>query len=306
MKAFVTGGTGFIGSYLIKWLVDEGHDVLALKRETSSMNNLDGYELRVNWIDITSNWQKAFLSFAPDIVYNLAWSGVSSDQRTDWKMQIGNISFQQELLDCLMETGCRKFVGIGSQSEYGDFNEKIDETYPANPKTAYAASKVAALEILKCYAEINTIDWYWFRLFPLFGPHESDKWLIPSLIKNIVSGKSMNLTLGEQCLPYLYVGECAKAIGSVIYCEGKSGVYNVCANNPKRLKDLVCFIRDKIKPDFKLNFGAVPYRYGQSMYMEGATKSLQENIYSLNTSDFNLRLEQTINYYLNKYHARNC
>lgn len=301
MKAFVTGASGFIGSYLVKALVDEGHEVLCLKRLTSNLDALDGYVDRVKWIDNTERWVSAVRSFRPYIIYHLAWNGVAATDRIIWEKQVSNVTMQQELLDLALEVGCKKIVSTGSQSEYGDFENKIDESYPVNPKTAYAAIKVASLVIMKSFCKINGIDWYWFRLFPLFGPHETDRWLIPSLIKNIATSDHMDLTPGEQKLSYLYVGECAKAIMMAIYAKGKSGVYNVCSDNPMPLRTLVEKIRDKVNPDFKLNFGALPYRYGQCMYMEGDTKALRTNICDLNTSDFYEKLDMTIEYYLKKY-----
>ena len=301
MKAFVTGASGFIGSYLVKALVDEGHEVLCLKRLTSKLDALDGYVDRVKWIDNTEGWMDAVRSFKPYILYHLAWNGVAASDRSIWEKQVSNITMQQELLDLALEVGCKKIVGTGSQSEYGDFENKIDESYPVNPKTAYAAAKVASLTIMKSFCEINDIGWYWFRLFPLFGPHEADRWLIPSLIKSIATSDHMDLTLGEQKLSYLYVGECAKAIMMAIHAEGKSGVYNVCSDNPMPLRTLVEKIRDKVNPNFKLNFGALPYRYGQCMYMEGDTTALRANIYVLKTSDFEDKLDMTIEHYLKKY-----
>lgn len=301
MKAFVTGASGFIGSYLVKTLVDEGHVVMCLKRPTSNLEALDDYVNRVKWIDNTEDWKSAVRSFNPYIIYHLAWNGVAASDRILWEKQVSNVAMQQELLDLALEVGCKKIVGTGSQSEYGDFENIIDESYPVNPKTAYAAVKAAALIIMRSFCEINGIDWYWFRLFPLFGPHEVDRWLIPSLIKRIATSDHMDLTLGEQKLSYLYVGECAKAIMMAIYADGKSGVYNVCSDNPMPLSTLVKKIRNKINPNFKLNFGALPYRYGQCMYMEGDTKALRTNIYDLNTSDFDEKLDMTIDYYMQKY-----
>ena len=301
MRAFVTGASGFIGSYIVKALVDDGHEVLCLKRPTSNLEGLEVYVDRVNWINNTDDWKAAFRDFKPFIIYNLAWNGVAAADRVIWEKQVCNVAMQQELLDLALETGCKKIVGTGSQSEYGDFENKIDENYPINPKTAYAAVKVASLVIMKSFCEINNIDWYWFRLFPLFGPHESERWLIPSLIKSIATEEHMDLTPGEQKLSYLYVGECAKAIEMAIRTEGKSGVYNICSDNPMALKTLVTKIRDKINPSFKLNFGALQYRYGQCMYMEGDTTALRTNIYNLNTSDFDEKLDITIDYYLRKY-----
>ena len=301
MKVFVTGASGFVGSYLVKTLMDDGHEVLCLKRPSSNLSRLDNYADKIKWVDRTDNWQETVVTFQPYITYHLAWDGVTAAERSVWQKQIGNIVFQQELLDIALASGCKKYVGIGSQAEYGNFNNKIDESYPVHPLTAYAAAKVAALDVVRTFCETNQIEWYWFRLFPLFGPYETDQWLIPSLIRNMFTQESMNLTSGEQKLPYLYVGECANAIKAAITADGHGGVYNICSDNPIPLKRLVTYIRDKVKPDFKLNFGALPYRYGQSMYMEGDTTALRENIYDIVTSDFEQRLSETIDYYIRKY-----
>ena len=299
MKVFITGATGFIGSYLLRELLSQGHELLCLKRPTSDLSRLS--DLQVHWINTSDDWQTAFKSFRPEAVFNLAWDGVSASDRVIWQKQVQNISFQQNLLDISAECGVKKFIGIGSQSEYGDFEGVIDETFPVNPKTAYAAAKIACLDILKPFCEIHEIEWYWFRLFPLFGLGESDRWLIPSLIKAMCTQESMDLTKGEQRLPYLYVGECAKAIASPLNVQGKSGIYNVCADNPQPLKTLVTKIKDQINPRFQLNFGALDYRFGQSMLMGSKTDKLAANLYTLDTTSFEARLQETIQYYRNLY-----
>lgn len=305
MKIFETGATGFIGSYLAKHLLAEGHELLCLKRTTSNLFRVDECKEKIKWVNTTDDWTRVFRMFQPDIVFNLAWDGVSSSDRVVWPKQVHNIEMQQTLLDLSLECGVRKFIGTGSQSEYGDFEGTVAETFPANPKTAYAAAKLACLDLLKAFCEINKIEWYWFRLFPLFGPSETDRWLIPSLVKSILTQDHMDLTVGEQVLPYLYVGECAKAMASPIISDNKSGVYNVCADNPQPLRNLVGAIRDKVNPEFQLNFGALPYRYGQSMYMCGDTSKLATNLYKLDTSTFKKKLEETIKYYIDIYGANN-
>ena len=299
MKLFITGSTGFIGSYLVRQLINDGHELLCLKRSTSDISRLA--DLQIQWVNVSEDWHEAFRQFQPEAIFNLAWDGVSASDRVIWQKQVQNISFQQNLLDISAECGVRKFIGTGSQSEYGDFEGVIDETYPVNPKTAYAATKLACLDLVKCFCEIHNIEWYWFRLFPLFGPGESDRWLIPSLIKAMCTSKEMDLTPGEQRLPYLYVGECAKAIASPLNVQGKSGIYNVCADNPQPLKTLVTKIKDQINPGFQLNFGALDYRFGQSMLMGSKTDKLAANLYTLDTTSFEARLQETIQYYRNLY-----
>ena len=145
MKVFVTGASGFIGSYLAKELLNQGHDLLCLKRISSNLFRLGDSAQVIKWIDNTDDWQGEFKQFCPEAVFYLAWDGVSSADRVIWRKQVKNLELQQELLDLSQECGVKKFIGTGSQSEYGDFEGVVDEKYPANPKTAYAASKLVEL-----------------------------------------------------------------------------------------------------------------------------------------------------------------
>ena len=116
----------------------------------------------------------------------------------------------------------------------------------------------------------------------------------------------MDLTPGEQKLAYLYVGEVANSITSpIVSVEDKSGVYNICSDNPRPLKEMVSSIRDLVDPGFKLNFGALQYRYGQCMYMEGDTAKIKKNLYKIDTSSYNERMKQTVEYYIKKYKHAN-
>ena len=301
MKILITGATGFIGSYLLRKLCQDNHNIVCLKRASSDLFRVNDIADQVTWINTEDDWECAVKDFKPETIFHLAWNGVSSNDRIIWETQISNINIQQKLLDLALVCKTTKFIGVGSQSEYGDFENKIDESYPEAPKTAYAAVKNASKVLLQTFCEINKVDWYWFRVFPVFGAYESLNWLIPSLIKNICSLESMDLTLGEQKLAYLYVGECANAIASALEVEGRSGIYNICADNPIPLKELVVKIKNKINPDFKLNFGALPYRYGQSMYTEGDTTALRANLYEIQTNEFDIHLDKTITYYIKLY-----
>ena len=63
MKVFVTGASGFIGSYLVKQLINDGHELLCLKRLTSDISRLA--DLQIQWVNVTDDWQSTFKESLP-------------------------------------------------------------------------------------------------------------------------------------------------------------------------------------------------------------------------------------------------
>lgn len=302
MKVLITGATGFIGSYVCEYLLLKGHKVMATCRKTSDFNRCINIKGSIDWVySDLEGWKEKIVAFKPDVIINLAWSGVEAIKRSNWSSQVFNIQMQQTYLDIAKQCGTKIFIGAGSQAEYGSFCKIIEEDEPTNPTTAYGAVKLASLDILKSFCSQNDIKWYWFRIFPCYGEGEGEEWLIPSLIKNILKGTKIELTKGEQKLAYLYIKEVAQVFVDSIESEAPCGVYNISSNKSIALKDLVIKIRDQINPNYDLHFGALPYREGQSMHMEGNNQKVCKYIYKINSDHFDEKIIQTINYYIEKY-----
>jgi len=187
-RILITGISGFLGSQIAKELISQGHLLIATKRPNSDLWRCEDYLNKVNWIDLNdATWQSKILEFHPQIFIHTAWSGVSAFQRDDWDVQFSNIDFALKLLQLSKQCKVKKIIGFGSQAEYGNFSEIVDENYQLNPSSAYGAAKIAVSQIIENYCSINEINWYWFRLFSFFGEFESDNWFIPTLIKKIIS-----------------------------------------------------------------------------------------------------------------------
>lgn len=304
MRILLTGATGFLGSHIAESLLTDKYEILALKRTISKYDNLS-FTHSVLWVDIdTLGWEKRVVEFSPSIIIHTAWIGVSSEGRDNWNDQLENIDFMTQLLELARLCGNCKFISLGSQAEYGNFSGKIDETYPVNPTNAYGFVKVSAQRMLQSFCEIHNICWYWLRVFSVFGERESDKWLIPNVIKAILQGEEkIDCTFGQQRYSYLYVKDFAEAVKKIVKSDGNySGIYNISSNHPIKLRTLLEMIKEKTNPNFQLNYGALPYRSGQSMHMEGDASKFQSQFGDIVLSDFENKLEKTINYYKEQNH----
>lgn len=302
-KIFVTGASGFIGSNLCRDLVEMGYSIIALKRKDSNLEKCHEFEDALTWVlDGNSDWEKNVLDFRPNVIIHCAWGGVMAEERDNWEIQSKNLFLVYKLLEIGRKTKIKKFIGLGSQAEYGIIDGKVSEHQKVRPNNAYGAMKFATSKLIEHGCRDNNIHWYWLRLFSFFGENESDNWLIPSSIKRMLIDKEMNFTPGEQKYAYLYIKDLCHAIISVIsHNSDKSGIYNLSSNHPVSIKDIITFIRDAVNPDFQLNFGALPYRPNQPMHIEGDISAFENSFGKIDTANFYQKLGKVISSLKNKY-----
>ena len=272
MTILLTGATGFLGSHLLKALVSKGYKVVVLKCSTSDMWRLKGFENTFISYDIDQvPLQKVFQEQPIDTVIHTAWAGVASTDRDNWEVQIENFYFSKKLIDLSVLFNIKKIICLGSQAEYGNYNEKVNEDFLPTPIGAYASVKLFTSHYLRNIAQENHISWYWIRVFSIIGENETQSWLLSQVIKSLLVNNSIELTEGEQYYDYMYVADFVSAIEKILSAEKKeSGTYNLCTGIPIKIKDLLCLIADKLNKDKQLlRFGAIPYRPNQNMFMIG-------------------------------------
>lgn len=301
-KVLLTGATGFLGSHVAEILSKKGIEIVALKRATSNIWRCSTFVNNIIWIDFDDQgeWKKKVTSHSPSEIIHCAWVGVESKDRNNWSLQSKNIELLVNLLEITQFLKLEKFVFLGSQAEYGNIGHKVSEDQVVNPLSAYASIKLGCLHILKTFSDLNNLNWVWLRVFSVFGERESPAWLIPTVINSMKAQSEMNFTWGEQKYAYLYAGDFAKILLSIVENKIASGVYNVSGNQALSLKLLLTKLRDLINPSFILNFGVIPYRTNQPMHVEGDITKLANEIGVINFTDFDVALSKTLNYYLSK------
>jgi nucleoside-diphosphate-sugar epimerase len=301
-KILITGITGFIGSQIAELLVQYNFIVIGLKRSQSDIWRCEEFKEKIIWVDVDGedDYKKHLENLGFDVLIHCAWIGVESNERDRWDVQSKNLTFLSELLQISKKVKVKKLLVLGSQSEYGQIEGKISEAHTTRPINAYAAIKLACLELTKNFANINDIKWIWIRIFSLFGEKEGNNWLIPYTLNSIKNNVNLELTHGEQKYAYLYIRDFAEIIYNIIDKHVDSGVYNVSSVKSISIKSLVTQIRDLVNPAFELKFGRLEYRKNQSMHIEGDMKKLEDQIGKIQFTDFNVAIVNTINYFLNQ------
>ncbi|NBK97184.1 MAG: NAD(P)-dependent oxidoreductase [Erysipelotrichia bacterium] len=275
MRIFLTGATGFLGYHVAKKLIDKGHSLLCLKRSTSKNPFNERYNAKIQWVENNDSFHKNISDFAPDILIHGAWAGVTVLDRQDVNIQSYNYEFSKQLIEIYPY---KQIIGMGSQDEYGNINSKVTEEHPLHPITQYGIYKIKTCNFLIDYCTNKGIEWQWIRIFNMYGEKQSPSWLIPAIVEKCREGISfMDTTYGEQQYAYLYAEDFGNGFASMIGSCGKSGIYNISASTPVPLKKIFEIIKNITGSNIIFNYGAIPYREGQSMMICGdATKFKKE------------------------------
>lgn len=293
MKIFVTGATGYLGYHFVKAALNHGHDVLCLRRETSKSLFEPSIENKVQWVINNDSMKDVVVSFEPDILFHAAWGGVRGIDRENVDMQNQNIKMSHNLFHLYPY---KQIISIGSQAEYGYYNDVISEDYPLNPVMEYAKAKVKCCNEMIEICQKNNIEWQWIRIFTVFGENQTGG-LIKIFVEKCLKGdKTFDTTLGEQRYSYLYANDFAEAICLMLGSKGKCGIYNL--SQPKCLKsnrEIIESVKKVTDSDICLNFGAIPYPEGQVMLMDGSVEKFMNAFGMVPYTDFYNALTNTIN-----------
>ena len=270
-RVVLTGATGFIGSYLAEALVAKGYEVAAIRRGQSDPWRVAAVAGQLTWINLDApDWEQQLLAWQAEYFVHSAWSGVGVGHRDDWQSQLTNLTFTMQLLQLLAQGPLKKVISLGSQAEYGAFDGRIDEMYPAQPTAAYGAVKLATLSLVQAYCQAQGLEWYWLRVFAVFGPREDKHWFVSFVADSLLRRESPNLTGCEQRYDYLFASDLARAIVQTLpAATGLSGIYNIGANHATSLKKIVDALQELTGAATPVNYGALSYRAGQVMHMEG-------------------------------------
>lgn len=280
-RAIITGATGAIGTALVKELVAHEIEVLVFCRENSERNSqiLEHPLVTKMYCSLDNlNTQNNYTKKKYDIFYHLAWDGTTGAARNDMYLQNRNVKYALDAVGVAKRFGCKKFIGAGSQAEYGRFEGKLKPNTQTFPETGYGYAKLCAGQMTREYAHQIGLEYNWVRILSVYGPNDNSKSMIMSTIIKLKNGEIPQLTKGKQMWEYLYSGDAANAF-YLIGDKGINGkVYVLGSGEVKPLAEYIKTIRDIVSPNQKLVFGAIPYSKKQIMYLCADISELEKDI----------------------------
>lgn len=263
-KVIITAANSFIGRRLCKVLTDAGYFVYAVVRDSFTDEKM--YCNCENLVLVHSDMEEYDLLHEKigeccDIGIALAWNGTRGRERDDRLQQEQNYKNSIKCVHSFIKKDCRLIMTAGSQAEYGPRNtmEKVLETDDCNPNTEYGRFKLKFyLETLKI-CKLNNVRLIEPRFFSLYGPDDSDKTMIVSIIRSMLRNAPCELTRCVQMWDFLYIDDAVDALLKLLQSESAEGVYNFGSGVSRQLKDYIEIMHNVAKSKSPLLYGAVAY-----------------------------------------------
>ena len=261
--ALITGACGFIGRNLIQELSSHGYATVAIDRgENDPFRDLADTDYIS--CDLTSkSCADIHIPRQCDVLYHLAWIGVSPETRSDVDMQLKNVDACVNAIRIAEKNGIKDVVFIGSTLEYCYNGTPISETSLPTPANVYGSTKVATRFLCEQMCVSASINFKYAVITSIYGAGRDDNSVISYCIKSLLSGISPDLSKSTQIWDFVHISDAVKALRLIGETDDKNAFYSVGTGENKPLKYYIEILKELISPDTKINYGVKPYQNGK-------------------------------------------
>ena len=174
-----------------------------------------------------------------DVLYHFAWTGTARKERDDPVVQERNITHTLAAVELAKRCGCNRFVGAGSQAEYGPVEGIIDAETKCAPATAYGAAKLAAGVLSRRLCVLYGIAHIWGRIFSVYGPHDSNGTMLDDALKAFARKEIAHFSAATQTWNYLYEDDAGEFFLRFGQADTPAGTYLVASDESRPLREYI-------------------------------------------------------------------
>ena len=320
-KVIVTGGYGFIGSNLIKYLLKKNYFVINIDKLAYAANLYNLKDVKSSKsiflkADINNKTllQKILKKYKPSLVFNLA-AETHVDRSIDSPEPFisnninGVFSILESMRSYIKNTNKKiRLVHISTDEVYGDLNkknERANENFPYKPSSPYAASKASGDHLIKSYIRTYNFPAIISNCSNNYGPNQFPEKLIPKIIFNILNNKPIPIyAKGLNSREWIHVEDHCRAL-ELLATKGKIGQnYNIGSSSNltnlkltklilKKMKEKISYVGKKVKIIYVKDRPGHDFRYAIN------SRKIRTELNWKPLTNLNKGISKTIDWYIN-------
>jgi len=296
----VTGASGFIGTHLVRALVEGGCRPVMLTRSTAKALATHDHALECARIDLADrdSIRETLSRVSPATILHLAGTRGHHDPRgASVACMEGNLDTTVRLLDAAMNTRIRRLVIIGSAEEYGNQRGPLDETMPLLASSDYGISKVKATSHALEMHQTRGCPVVVVRPFSVYGPRQPSNMFVAEAIESAVNNIPFAMSRGDQKRDLIFIDDVVRGLIAAACAPGVEGqVINLGTGRAHRLRDVAERIWQMTGSQAALLIGSRPARE-EELYDTWADNSLARRLLDwAPTVDLEIGLKLTIDF----------
>lgn len=291
-KVLVTGANGFIGSSLIKKMIANNIEVVAVDITFAGKRLPDSNLIT----KVESGVEAALAEKIPageyDAFYHLAWKGVNGAEKADPSVQIANIQMAVDCANICKQLNVKKLLCAGTVAENATFS--LPELAKTSGGMMYGVAKHACRLILEDYCKNIGQQFVWMQFSNIYGVGNKTGNLVSYTLGELLAGKEATFGPALQPYDFIYVDDLIEAVYRLGANDTKKSFYYIGSGSPRILKDYLLRIGELAGCADKVGIGIRPddgIKYTMDMF---CNKDLVETIGEYVCTSFVDGIEKTI------------
>lgn len=291
-KVIITGANGFIGSSLIKKMVANNVEVVAVDI-TFAGDRLPATDLITK---IELGVDAALADKIPageyDAFYHLAWRGVNGAEKADPTVQLANIQMAVDCANICKKLSVKKYLCAGTVAENATFS--LSNLQQTSGGMMYGVAKHACRLIVEDYCKNIGQNFVWMQFSNIYGVGNKTGNLVSYTLGELMAGKEATFSPALQPYDFIYVEDLIEAVYRLGANETKKAFYYIGSGSPRILKNYLLRIGELVGYADKVGIGIRPddgIKYSMDMF---CNKDLVEAVGEYVSTDFDNGINKTI------------
>lgn len=261
MHILVTGGAGFIGSYIVDRLISKGHKVIVLDNLSSGNPEFINKSAEFHEVDLAYQKDKIgqLMEGVEQVWHIAADPEVKIENKEPEVIYRNNVLATFNILEEMRKSQIGEVVFTSTSTVYGEAKRiPTPEEYPTIPISLYGASKLACEALISSYCYTFDMRGWLYRFANVIGKR-SNHGVIYDFIQKLRNnpGELEILGDGEQNKSYIYISDCVDAMFSGLRAEDNVNIFNIGSEDQVKVKRIAEIVSEEMElvPDFKFTGG---------------------------------------------------